>query len=285
MARKKTLTIAALNIKAEPHSPETYVKLLQAVFEKKLYGKIKGNDYLMLGTLSAINLDCPEQGIKGIFYKFTDIDPNAPWLNMSTLEPIESENFENGLKIPAELKPNLKEIYFVFYPYIHKLIFEYSYASPRSIKTALLDIFSYDVIAQHFGNVNVEIEVSKKDIERLLSLPYKQKLKIKLTMPNPAMANIRKSFYQRLDAMNADTITTSLRSKDKNGIQPDDDIIDMANDTSLEGTLEVTAIEDGKSKTYSTENIPRTEKVKYDPETQPLLEVLIDNSYVYFEQN
>ena len=88
MARMKKLAISVMNIKIHPHSPQLYIDLFECLKSNnnKMIGKIRGNDYAIIGWMHSFDSTNPTLGLYGEFYKYLNIDPSQPWLDISKVE-------------------------------------------------------------------------------------------------------------------------------------------------------------------------------------------------------
>ena len=132
MARKKKLRVGVLNIKTQPHTSDNYNSLFQTTFESKIAGKVWGTDRGIFGTMR-IGKDGDEPILFGNIYKYTDIDPKSNWLDLIERRPLDSDD-DSEPKIPVHLKPNLQEIFYIFFPDCHRFVFDRRYISHNRLK-------------------------------------------------------------------------------------------------------------------------------------------------------
>jgi len=123
MAREKSIQIGVINITTHPHSANNYKEMFKMVFTKKITSKIRGDEWGMIGSLR-VEAEEVEEILFGNFYKFLNIDSKGKWLDMSDLKPIDPSENGDLIPVPEHIKPNLKEISYVFHPGRHRLFFE-----------------------------------------------------------------------------------------------------------------------------------------------------------------
>jgi hypothetical protein len=279
MVRMKKFSLAALNIKTEPHSPEGYLSLLEFIFEKKILGKIRGHDYLMIGSLKRFDVGEPHEKMAGFLYKFTDIDPHLPWVDINTRRRVENETLGFVLEIPESIKPNLKEIPYVFHADRHRLVFESTSPSASSIMKAFDGIFSDPLIRAKFGLVDVELEISQEAIETILGYENIRKLNIRISRPNPDdISELEEEVYRRLNNQNIRSIEETMTSSSPEGICPDDYTKAMMNVSRSNGVTSGTAREDGEDINFSTRGKARVCPYRYNPLEESLIAAVIRES-------
>ena len=82
MSRERKVTIGALNIVLQPHSPQLYLDLFQFVQSKKVLGSINANKRAYVSLVNDGQDDGFNFCISGNLKFFTDIDTKKPWLDM-----------------------------------------------------------------------------------------------------------------------------------------------------------------------------------------------------------
>lgn len=275
MARRKTLRLSALNIKTEPHTQERYVHLIQFVFGHSILGKLSGHNQLMIGVLESLDTDDPMVGFKGFLYRFTNIDRNAPWLDIGTRELVESDSAVQRIIIPEDLRPNCKKIPFVFDAQRHRLIFESTSPTAPSIRVAFESIFNDPMVQEEFGLVDVELEVRREAIEYILGLENIRKLEIRVSRPNPDdISELEDEVYRRLQNQNVRRIDETLTAASAEGILPDQWTKGLIAASRSDGSTVARAIIGGEKKEVSTSNKPLIVSHSYDPYEQSLMEAM-----------
>jgi hypothetical protein len=280
MGRERRLEVGALNIKTHPHSPEQYADLFKDAYELELAGKIRGSFYGIIGHMQPIKSD-PVNGLEGFIYKFMNLDPNAPWLNLDGRKVLEKDS-EGRPKIPDHIKPDLKMIPFVFFPDSHRLIFDRNGISAGSLQRMLEAVFSREIILKKNGSVDVLVESSHESIERILRIPRKTKLTIKISKPNPDEGSEDElRVLKKMGVQNADRMEHILASKDKDGLQPDDDTKILMRTARSNGVVIAEGRDEiGEKVEESTKEHPYRFSDSYDPQDMTLLEAVRNLAFV-----
>lgn len=286
MARNPVLHLGALNIKVHPHPTGRYVELFRRVKERRLVGKVRGSEHLMVGWWQGI-ADVAygrselglEDGIYGEIFKFLDIDPSQPWLNIESAEPMDY-NEKNPAPVPAELKPNLRRIPFVFFPCKHRLVFETRSLSPGSAKKAFESIFSKPLVEKEFGPVDVEMETSQEGIEYLLSIYRKTRIEIDLTIPNGDDLDAQdEAVMGRLKRSRVGKEKLVQTSNHPDGIDPDPYTKAMVRLSRSNGKTTVSGFDRTSRRVQaSTVDHPLATRSAYDPKEQSLMEAMVQAS-------
>ena len=221
MPLPSSITISVLNVKIHPHTTELYVNLLKLSCDKHLLGKVRGNDFVLLGWCKSITLEKPELGLYGELYKFLNIDPRQPWLNMINVTPFDIDE-NTPMPVPENLKPNLRKIPFCFFPKKHRFAYDIAHLTPNGAQKVLNSIFNRPLINEKFGYVDVEIETSQEGVEEVLSVPNKHKIIIDLTLPNPdEVGGAEKDVMDRLIEARVRKEHVEQSSDNPQGIDPD----------------------------------------------------------------
>lgn len=266
MQKKRTIQAGVLNIKTHPHSPEGYINLFQKAYELEILGKIRGSDWGVIGTINENKSDYGYHVLYGTIYKFLNIDPKSTWLDLKTRIPLNTDKEDVAPVIPDHLKPNLKEIRYVFYPQKHRLCFDTENISPRSIKSLMESIFSRQVLIDDFGMVNIEIESTYDVFRKIISIPQITSLEIMMTRPNAdELAEEEQRVLDRIINQNIRRHEQISSTTDKEGIRPDEDTKALMKIALSNGRIIAKGYEsESKKVVYSTEEHPVTETLRYD---------------------
>jgi hypothetical protein len=270
MARKRRIILCALNIKLLPHSVEKYIDLFKTILSIEPYppqGKIWGSEYAIFGSLKEFTKDRPEEGVYGVIYRYTSIDMKLPWLLLDKMKQVKYD--KKHQPVPENIKPNLKEISYAFFPQKHRMVFDATKNSPGSIKKAIDQMFQYPDIEKRFGRVVIAIESSREGINQIIRLHKKTKLFIELTVPNDdvIMEETQKRIMKRLMDNKIRKETLEQMSDQPEGIQLDDETRAKIELSKSNGKTIVHGFtEDEKKVIESTENHNLEKKVFYDPE-------------------
>lgn len=271
MARKRIMRIGGVNIKTHPHSEDNYKKLFIDAFSSGRGMKIRGSTWGMIGSLQE-DVDDGKVILYGTIYKFLNIDPKEPWLNTETKEPVMDENGQIVQPVSENLKPHLKEIYYVFYPKGHRMFFESDILSPSMAKQLMDALLGQEKIRKKYGYVDIEIETSSEIIEKILAIPILSKLEIRISKPNPGDVldeDDEAKVFKRFEKVKARKLNEQWTGEKKDGLDPDEDIKTLMRVASSNGQVNAEGYGgDDQKVTESTQDHPRIFKDKYDPDVQ-----------------
>lgn len=269
MARMKTLEVGALNIKMHPHSHELYARLLHDAYRAGAVAKIRGDDWGMLGWLREADHGA-EPVLYGTLYKFLNIRPDEPWLDLQTRAPVETDEGEPIPQVPDHLRPNLREVRYAFFPRHHRFFFETAGLSPGSARRLLSGVLAEPSIRDTYGPVDVEMETSLEGLERILAIPTMTRLEIVITRPNQDdVGGLEARVLARLEAQNARKVEERLTSVRGESIRPDEETRAMMAVATSNGRVTGSGYNLQEEKLVeSTENHPLRERLRYDPNTE-----------------
>ena len=262
MARLKTLSLGALNIKIHPSSPNRYFALIKAMYAMHERAQIHGSNWGLIGTLSDFNEDL----LVGSFYRFLNIDPKEPWIDLIKRRPIATEQGEAIPVVPDHLKPNLKESFFLFYPHRHRLIFDLANISHTGVVRIIKALGSQHIIRQEFGEVEVIVESSEVGIEKILRIPTITRLEILLTRPNPDdIDGEAEEMQRRILEMRLNRYEQVLISNRNVGIKPDNQVKGAMRLALSNGRIDAVGYEGERRVSESTAKHPDIASATYDP--------------------
>lgn len=266
MARMRKIVIGALNIKTMPHATKIYVDLLNNVYRAAHVTKIRGADWGTIGWLSALHKGQPEMGVIGIIYRFLNIDPREPWYDTNRKEKIDIEE-DSKIPVPENLKPNLRESMFLFFPVGHRLFFDTDHLSPRGAQILFEGLFASLDISKTFGKVDVVVETDKDSLTRVLGIPTLTKLEVFLTRPNPDDLSRNKArIMNRFVGQQARTWQQNYSSPKGEGLLPDDETKAMMELAQSDGRVYAVGYNrENERMEESTTAYPLRHRVYYDP--------------------
>lgn len=283
--RDKHLNVSAINIVTHPHSPDTYVRLLRAVFRSKARIKIYGSDYLMIGTLRQYTADDPHV-LYGQLYRFVHLDSSQPWVNTETNDFATEEDM-SGVNLPEELLPGSAMFNFVFFAKSHKLFFEkdanQKSISPLQVQRYFERVLSFRRIKNEFGDVDVTVVPDQGSLTRILRMHQLRQLTIDVKKPNPDnMNDISGRVMGRLDRLKARRETIVLTAEKGQSLELTDDIIDKARVAAQNGKVMGNGRDENNRKLEeSTAQHPWEKRHTYNEGQQTALQALMEVS----EQN
>lgn len=279
VAKLKNLSIAAINITIQPHSPQKYISLFKAAEDTKKAIRVSGDVYLQLVRgIFHIDINNPENGIYGDIAKYVDIPPDTKWLNLDT----EAEAEENDLKavsIPENMKPNYNPFAFVFYPKTHQFFYESRNGnyrlSPKYVEKLLRGVFQLPEIEKRFGKVDVTVIPQDDTVEQILSIHKLTTLSLRLTRPNPDDFGDDEEILEILDSQNIgvqDVVNKAVKGRT---IKPSSVTKKLARVASRNGYVEGSGYDnEGNPVSDSTKSHPFTLGYAYQPEKQLLIDAL-----------
>lgn len=277
MPKEKTIWISALNIKTQPHTPDKYIDLFNDAFSLKQIIKLRADDHGMIGWKRFIDPDSPLEGITGEIYKFLQLDPNRPWLNLQEGKEAEPQELED-IQIPEFMKPNMSSFRFAFFPKGHRLFFEtYSDRNrigPSLVLTLFEKIFSHPSIRDKYGEVDVFLEPSREKLEEILSIFDLRRLEMRITRPNPDDSfEFEQSVFKRMELESADIYEYNVKGK---GINPSEDTRNLARVAASNGYVKgVGQGQDGKRVDESTQKHPLRDHIEYNSDLESSAEVFL----------
>jgi Domain of unknown function (DUF4747) len=268
MARKQTIQLSIINIKTHPHTTEGYYKLFKKAFANKKISKIRGADYGMFGSMRDDSYST-DKLIYGTLYKFLSIDRNGKYLDLDSFKTVDPSETGETFPVPENLKPNLKELGYVFYPYKHRLFFDSMKIAPNTILLLIREIFKEKSIVQEFGTVDCNLEATTEAIQKIIAIPTITKLTIDFTRPNhDDLDGLEDRIAQRIDDQNIRKFHQNMTTTDKDGIKPDEETKGWMEIARANGKVSAEGY-DGESRVvHSTDQHPIKERIKFDPDVE-----------------
>lgn len=265
MPRPNTLVAGALNVTIhEHHNPQTYVDLFKFIYKRRLRSQVWHDYYGIIGWLLESEKGKPETGLFGVIYRYMEIDPEQPALDIDELKPL----VDGPPSIPEKYKYNLKEIYFYFDPIHHRLYFEANKISPASAHRFFAGILYAPLIQNKFGKCEINIEYSSESIKRILRMPIITGLEIYLTRPNPDdIENVEAQLFGEMDEENKGSVYEKQKPANADGLKPGNRTKAKMNLAKSYGYVWATGKDrEGKKIYESTEEHPLIVRHRYQPE-------------------
>jgi hypothetical protein len=187
VARLRRFVAAGINVSLpEPHSPERYVELIQAIFNRRMPVRVRGDQHVMISSLA--NASISAGYLEGTLARFTEIDADLPWFNLERLDQAEDTD-RLSISIPESLRPNYKPFLFYFDIKSHTFVFEQSSGSQSlsvwGVQKFLSESVNADEIAMTFGSVSISLIQSEEALDVIFGLRNIRKLRILYRLPNP----------------------------------------------------------------------------------------------------
>jgi len=277
MPRERVVRVGVLNIKTQPHSAQKYLDLLDLTYTQSQPAKIRGSDWGMIGTCRKTHPGEEESLLlHGTVYRFLNIDPRGDWLNLLKRTPISAKEEDEVPLIPEYLKPNLKQIPYIFFPEKHRFFFDLSKISPKGMKALLDRLFSTDLIQEKIGQVDIEVESTKELIQKILNIPRITKLKIDFSFPNPDdLSGSGMKVMRRFKKQNIRRHKQESSSTHDDGIKADDETKALMDVALSNGKVEAVGYDGERKIELSTVDHPLSSSMRYNPEIQSQYEAML----------
>lgn len=281
MAREKKCDVGAINVRLQPHSPELYLKLIKRAERLHRPIRIAGDSYAVLSRAMKAEAGSDKLGmISGSIYRFSRIDPNAPWLNVETMM-FATEDDKKELVIPPNLRPNSDVFEYLFDPKKHVFFYEaYSGGKKFSAKQATLfvdKLFNLPELVEEFGKVDVTHFPTHDSVDTALGLPQKNFVHMVIKRPNPDdFASTEAKILKRMNAVKAAVMEENLKAIDGESLLLDEAYVTLGRVAASNGILQVIGKnEHGRPEKVSTADHPLQETHYYDHESETKLEVML----------
>lgn len=264
MARPSKIEVCAINIRISADRNRDYAALISDIYENKIAAKVYGDSFL------AITQFDPDSGM-GVFSKYSEIDIDGDWFDVEDFGPADPEKIEE-VSIPESLRPNLSAFYFKLDAENHVICFEtYSESkalSARSVEKYFRMALLNNVIIEKFGRVEVDIIKSYGEVERIFGLSNLKELRIIIRRPNPddISGDLAAQIEERLREQNGEEYEEVLRSKDKDGLSPNERTKKLAIVGAENGEVLAKNISNGIQVDYSTAESPEKISETYNKE-------------------
>ena len=282
MARARVLELGALNLTVHPHSDEIYLDLLTQARTRQLVAPMRGNRFALIGYVRPSLYDVEGTAVEGQLFSFVDFDRNAAWYDTKTGEQAEESALEE-VHIPETLKPDLRRFNFLFFPENHRLVIEtYSHEShrmsPGAARHAFDTLLNDPSLVSQFGKVEVVVEPEKDALKKILKMPFLNRLKILVTRPNAdTTEEVEEEVFRRLEEQRSDQLVEEYRAQDGASLKPNKRTRSLARVAASNGYVEGHGKkENGEPAHVYTQEHPMSERISYDPETQPAAAALAD---------
>ncbi|WP_270827809.1 DUF4747 family protein [Aeromonas sp. Y318-1] len=268
MTRLNSVSYTALNIRTHPHSAETYVNLMNRVFDLKIPINLRGESYAILTEIKPIS-ENPVDGIEGELTKYTKIEIGR-WFNISTLKPAE-EDETRRIQIPEELRPNFSSFRFVFYPRNHYLVIEhkdkFGSIAPKNIEKFFRGLFNADSIISEFNEIELTLIPDTDQLDAIFRINTITELLLVIRRPNTdGLDDLEDEVLERLNNQNIAEEKIVYKSQKNQSIIPDNRTINLSNVAQLNGEVKAIGRDaEGKRIEKSTHEHPFSHTERYSP--------------------
>ena len=281
MARSRLIRFGALNITIDDHTPSRYVELFHDLFRHKDRVRYRGDRYGMIGTMKILDPKMPERGMSGYIHRFLEIPADEPWLNIDLGEKAEERDMK-AVSIPANLKPSLRESRYVFFAKQHRMLFETRSAngmtmSAGSAAAIMENLLNRRWVREKYGEVTVIIEPSHDKLDQIFKISQLRRLTIEVHQPNPDdLAGLERKVRQKMATQKARILEQILTAERGKSLEPDVETKNLARVAASNGTVVGEGRdEEHRSTVVSTTDLPWTDHVMYDPNTELEQEVFL----------
>lgn len=283
MARKRSVTYTALNIRVHPHpTPDIYVELFNYLFANRLDVPLSNNTYLAINSLKPINEEKPLDGFLGEIIKYNGITDD--WYNEQTGQLAEPKDLID-VKIPSHLKPNAKFFNFVFYPQDHKLICEIKDKEGSISAKMLLEffkkLFSSVKLLEIFKAIEVNLLPDLDAVDKILRMKQLKKLHLIIQRPNAdELAEMEQEIFDEMDTQNVGTYQKILEAQENEYLDPNERTKEQTRVAANNGQVNYKAKDErtGLVINKSTASTPLIEREIYDPDKTTPIAFLMQNA-------
>lgn len=175
-------TYGVLNVVAHPHPEGVYRKVFEQASDNEPV-KFRGDRYATISRITA----SVDGVFRGRLATWTEIDPNAPSVDKSSLQEMSLQ--EAGIELPDNIGLNSAIFYFSFREDDHVLYIELANDEGRSISASVAQRAFQKVLsaasADLVDELNVFIKTRADAVEYALGLASLRKIEIDLHLPNP----------------------------------------------------------------------------------------------------
>jgi len=264
---------AAVNLRISDEDKRNYPKLLKYLSDLRRGFKVFGDTFIAIRYFD-------ERSRMGIFVKYTEIDVSGDWFDLEVFEKATPEKLRS-IDIPASLRPNHAQFYFILSNDLHVVAFS-SYAdskalSPRQVEKYFKSVLSLPDIVGRFGLIEADVVQDFEDVLALLERGGIRELNIRIRRPNSDDVgdDLAAVIEERLKEQRAEEYEESLRSKSEAGIEPNDRTKKLALVGAENGSVRVKSPVNGVMKWQDTASTPLTEVATLKAD---------DSEFVTFEQ-
>lgn len=264
MGRKQKFQAVVVSVRIPDDKDRNYPALLKKIYELKKSVQV----YPGIGmALTSFN----ESSSQGTVSKFSIIDADGDWFDESGFGPASEEDLKK-ISIPGNLKPNLisKPLYLNKEDHLIAIL-TYSVGksiSPIQVEKFFRTVVSLPEIINDFGAVQIDLFKDSDEIEALLNIKTLKEIKIVVSRPNHIMAGVAKEIEEALKAENADELTRTIKSKDKDYLDPGPHTQALGLLAAENGSMSVKFEDEGATVTSNSESKPLVKTIiSDDPET------------------
>lgn len=283
MAKNRSVTYTALNIRVHPHpTSEIYVELFNYLYANRLDIVLSNNTYLAINKLVPLKENEPLAGFVGEIIKYNGITDN--WYNENTGQVADPKDLSE-VSIPPHLKANAKFFNFVFYPEEHILICEIKDKDGSISAKMLLEffrkLFSSVKLLEIFKTIEVNLLPDLDAVDKILKMKQLKKLHLIIQRPNAdELAEMEQEIFDEMDTQNIGTYQKILEAQDNEFLAPNERTKEQTRVAATNGQVNYKAKDErtGLIMNKSTASTPLIEREKYDPDVTTPIAFLMQNA-------
>jgi hypothetical protein len=269
MARDSKIEVAAVNLRIPNLKKRDYLALMKLLYEQRLPVNFYGESHVVITHFD-------EETRRGTFSKYTEIELDGQWFDIEKQDAASPEDV-GKIEIPAKLKPNLAQFYFLLDEGLHTVAFE-SYVDSKSL--SLKGVAKYfnsalatKAVTDQFGRVESDIVSSYQAAQALLKLPDLKEVRITIRLPNSDDIgdDLAHEIEARLRQQNGEEYEETIRAKGKDALRPDERTQTLATVAAENGEVEVQSVVNGVKKRQKSSDTPLTEAEKFQPDEESSL--------------
>lgn len=257
MARPSKIEVSAINIRIPSDHDRDYVALINFLSNLKVGVRVWSDNFV------AISYFNPETQV-GVFSKYTEIDVDGEWFDVENFDIASAEDVSKVV-IPDNLRPNHSAFYFHLSPSDHVVSFQ-TYSESKTLSAKSVEKFFHEALQRsdvraQFGFVEADVIQSYEAVDEILGLPLLKDLTITIRRPNSddVSKDLAKEIEERLREQKGEEYVEGLRSKDADGLQPNERTRKLAQVAAENGKVSARNIENGLMVSHDTSEKPLKE--------------------------
>lgn len=290
MSRPFSMSICALNITIHPHTMRKYVELFKKANEIKAPIRVRGNEYMLLGSLHERHKDSPNWILNGEVFKYLQLDQNDDWYNIAKKNAATEDDL-NKIKIPEELKPHFSSFSYVFYPVKHKIVIAVKSLkgktiSPRILLSFFTAFLKRPELLKAFEDINVTLESSHFDMIETFKKYKVKTATIVITRPNPDdNSDLDEIAGEILGRDRLRKLTMKLDGERASGIVLSEDTKTLVKVAASNGSVSAIAKNDNeKPVTISSLNLPVLHSYNIIDKAATIIDSILENAPTLFKK-
>lgn len=260
MARKQKFQAVVLSVRIPDDKERNYPRLLKKIFDLRKSAQVYPGVGMALTSFD-------EKTRQGTISKFSIIEVDGEWFDERGFGPASEDDLKK-ISIPENLRPNLvsKPLYLDEKDHLISVM---TYSAGKSISPTQIEKFfravvSLPQVVEEYGAVQIDLFKDAEQIEALLKLSTLKELKITISRPNHIPEGVIREIEESLKAENADEMTRTIKSKDKDFLKPSQHTQALGVLAAENGSVSVKYEEDGATLAANSENKPLIKTVVSD---------------------